>query len=114
VGHLGVVTRIGAAAIICASAGLVRAGTVTLDNGVTGTGQTRMSPDDYGSWGFLIGQQYDDEFYPAGVTNPFTPTYLTGVELFITTGGTHVSAVLLAQTKFWYDLVESPPPTPAR
>ncbi len=105
------VTRSCAAAIVCASASAY-AGTATLDNGVGGTGFTRMTPDDFGCWGFLIGQQYDDEFYPAGVASPFTPTYLTGVELFITTASTHTTSVLLSSTRFWYDFVENPPPTP--
>jgi hypothetical protein len=101
-----------AIAIVLAGARVGQAGTVTLENGVTGEGLTRMTPDDYGTWGFLIGQQYDDEFYPAGVTNPFSPTYLTGVELFVTTGTNVTSAVLLTDYKFWADFVENPPPTP--
>jgi hypothetical protein len=91
---------------------LASAGTVTLDNGVTGVGSTTISPDDFGSYGFLIGQQFDDEFNAAGVTNPFTPTYLTGAELYITTPSNVTSSVLLTSTKFWYDFVEKPPPSP--
>ncbi|HEY5948246.1 MAG TPA: hypothetical protein VIV40_22270 [Kofleriaceae bacterium] len=79
---------------------------------MTGVGFTRMTPNDFGVWGFLIGQQYDDEYHPVGVTNPFSPTYLTGPELFVTTAGNHTSAVLLASEKAWFDLVENPPPTP--
>jgi hypothetical protein len=91
---------------------LASAGSVTLTNGVTGVGATTVSPDDFGCYGFLIGQQFDDEFIPAGVANPFTPTYLTGPELYITTPTNVTSSVLLGGTKFWYDFVENPPPTP--
>jgi hypothetical protein len=101
-----------APALLCVLTSLASAGSVTLSNGVTGVGATSMSPDDFGSYGFLIGQQFDDEFHPAAVANPFTPTYLTGVELFITTPSNVTSSVLLSGTKFWYDFVQNPPPTP--
>jgi hypothetical protein len=101
-----------ALATLCLSSSVASAGTVTLTNGVTGVGATSVSPDDYGSYGFLIGQQFDDEFIPAGVANPFTPTYLTGAELFITTPNNVTSSVLLAGTRFWYDFIENPPPSP--
>jgi hypothetical protein len=113
VGQLGVVMRAaGAIAIVCASAATGRAGTVTFDNGVTSAGLARVTPDDYGTYGFLIGQQYDDEFHPIGATNPFTPTYLTGVELYLTTANNATSSLLLTDYKFWADFVENPPPQP--
>ncbi|HEX5061254.1 MAG TPA: hypothetical protein VFV99_17930 [Kofleriaceae bacterium] len=112
-GKLGVMARCGCAiAIACISARNVAAGTVTFDNGVTGAGFTSVTPDDYGTHGFAIGQQYDDEYYPPGVSNPFSPTHLTGPELFITTAGNHTSSVLLTDYKVWADFVENPPPTP--
>ena len=97
---------------LCLTTTLASAGSVTLTNGVTGVGASSVSPDDYGSYGFLIGQQFDDEFIPAGVANTFTPTYLTGPELYITTPSNVTSSVLLSGTKFWYDFVENPPPQP--
>jgi hypothetical protein len=108
------VTRVCAVALVCASADLARAGTVLFDNGVSKTseGFTQVTPDDYGVWGFLLGQQYDDEFYPAGVANTFSPSYLTGIELYLTTAGNHTSSVLLDENRFWSNLVENPPPTP--
>jgi hypothetical protein len=101
-----------AIAIACISARHAAAGTVTFDNGVTGPGYTSVTPDDYGTYGFLIGQQFDDEFYPPGVSNPFTPTHLSGPMLFITTAGMHTSSVLLTDYKPWADYVENPPPQP--
>jgi hypothetical protein len=110
------VVQLGVVARICVVVGILglgalrgEAGTVTFDNGVTGVGYTAISPDDFGTYGFLIGQQYDDEFYPPGVANPFSPTYLTGPELYITTQGTATSSILLTEYKFWHDLVEGPP-----
>src|SRR5262245_1401560 len=96
-----------AIAIACVSARDVHAGTVNFDNGVTGEGYTAVTPDDYGTYGFLIGQQFDDEFYPAGVSNPFSPTHLTGPMLFVTTAGNHTSSVLLTEYKPWADYVEN-------
>lgn len=101
-----------APAILSIVASHASAGSVTLSNGVTGVGATSVTPDDFGSFGFLIGQQFDDEFFPAGVANTFSPTYLTGAELYITTPSNVTSSVLLSGTKFWYDFVQNPPPTP--
>jgi len=100
------------AAVVATSASPAYANTVTFDNGVTGDGYTSISPDDFGTYGFLIGQQYDDEYYPPGVPSPFSPTYLTGPELFVTTGGTATSSILLTEYRFWFDFVENPPPQP--
>lgn len=84
-----------------------------MSNGtVNTTGYTSVSPDDYGSYGFLIGQQFDDEFYPANVSNPFTPTYLTGAMLFVTKPGMPTGSILLSDVRFWADFIENPPPTP--
>jgi len=101
-----------AIAIASVSARDAHAGTVQFDNGVTGEGFTAVAPDDYGTHGFAIGQQYDDEFDPPGAANGFSPTYLTGPELFITTAGDRTSSVLLTEYKVWADFVENPPPTP--
>lgn len=112
-GQLAAVARaVCAAAIIGATPQVARAGSVTIDNGVTGTGFTSFSPDDFGSFGFLIGQQFDDEFHPPAVANPFTPTYLSGPMLFVTTPDATTSSVILSGTKFWWDFVENPPPQP--
>ena len=106
------VTRVGAVAIVCAWLGPARAGSVLFDNGGSGEGFTQVSPDDYGTYGVLIGQQFDDEYNPVGVANPFTPTYLTGPELYVTTNSTHTSSALLSDYRAWANFLENPPPTP--
>jgi len=85
---------------------------VDFDNGIAGEGLMQVSPDDFGTYGVLIGQQYDDEFHPAASITPFTPTYLSGPLLFVTTNSTHTSSLLLSNYKAWADFVENPPPTP--
>ncbi|HEY5926794.1 MAG TPA: hypothetical protein VIV11_34140 [Kofleriaceae bacterium] len=111
-GQLGVVvTRCCVVALVCAGAP-AQAGIVLFDNGVTGEGFTQVSPDDFGTYGVLIGQQFDDEFIPAGVANAFTPTYLTGPMLFVSTASNRTSSLLLTEYRAWANFLENPPPIP--
>jgi hypothetical protein len=107
VAQWGVIVR--ALAIVGATSTAARAGTVTLSNGVSGDGAVRITTDDFGSWGFQLSQSQTDAFSPPGVNNAFTPTFLAGPMLFVSTPGNAAGAMVLTEHRNWHNLVERPP-----
>jgi hypothetical protein len=95
---------------VCASVSVAHGGTVSLDNGVpAGEGHYDVQTDDFGSFGTLVGSNFNDFFFPQGVPDTFAPTYMTGVYLSVTTPGAVQSRVMLSDYRAWKDKVEAPP-----
>jgi hypothetical protein len=99
-----VVTRVCAVAVVCA-AGVAHAGTVTLDNGITGTGHLDITVDEYGSFGRWVGPNSCDNYQPPNYARPDPMTTVSTAYLFPSVGG-HKGAVELSGYKILHNLVE--------
>jgi hypothetical protein len=89
---------------VCAS-GTTYAGSVVLDNGVTGTGHLDISVDDFGSYGRWIGPNDDDAYQPPNYQREDPMTTVSTVYVFPAVQG-HKGAVELTGFKILHNLVE--------
>jgi len=98
-----------AAALIAVASHADAAGLFALDDGFDGMdGHLEIPVDDYGSYGRLFPSSVFDWFQPPG-DQPDYPSYMAGAFLFVTTGGTTTSSVLLSEYDLWSAFLEQPP-----
>jgi hypothetical protein len=85
--------------------GTAQAGTVTLDNGVTGTGHLDITMDDYGSFGRWVGPNDCDNYWPPGYTRADPMSNVAENLLFIYAPG-HTGGVALTGYSILHKLLE--------
>jgi uncharacterized protein (TIGR03382 family) len=90
---------------LCAALGTAQAGTVKLDNGVTGTGHLDVTVDDYGSFGRWVGPNDCDNYWPPAYTRADPMSNVAENLLFIYAPG-HTGGVALTGYAILHKLLE--------